>query len=120
MNHVLLRHQFYRGRRPGCRDGYRFISIGAYDFGAATLSIIAFSHVGGVEALQAVRVADTPPATDLEADASVRFGHALVCVRARVSVLSLWFWCSDQTIVQRALMPGTFGRARRGPCSAGS
>lgn len=72
-------------------------------FGATVLSITALSHVGGFEALRNIQVADTPldetwklvrPAGDATPWYAFLLGFP---------VLSLWFWCSDQTIVQRVL-----------------
>ncbi len=72
-------------------------------FGAAVLSIVALWHIGSIDALRAIEVADTPveqtwkllrPADDATPWYAFLLGYP---------VLSLWFWCSDQTIVQRVL-----------------
>lgn len=70
--------------------------------GAAALAVLAAVHVEGFEALKGLVVRDVP------ADSTWRLFH-----RSGASpwyafvlgypVLSLWFWCSDQTIVQRVL-----------------
>ncbi|WP_425399447.1 sodium:solute symporter family transporter [Aeoliella sp.] len=71
--------------------------------GASILSIIALSHVGGFDALRQIEVTKVPaeqtwqllrPAGDATPWYAFLLGYP---------VLSLWFWCSDQTIVQRVL-----------------
>lgn len=72
-------------------------------FGAAALSIVALSHVGSFEALREIEVSKVSaeqtwkllrPAGDDTPWYAFMLGYP---------VLSLWFWCSDQTIVQRVL-----------------
>lgn len=71
--------------------------------GSGTLSIVAFTHLGSLEALRDVQVGSTPHELTWKlfhpADSPTPW-YAFVL---GYPVLSLWFWCSDQTIVQRAL-----------------
>lgn len=71
--------------------------------GAAILSITAVWHIGSLEALRDVQVRDTPP--DLTWKLFHPSGAATPWYAFVLGypVLSLWFWCSDQTIVQRVL-----------------
>lgn len=71
--------------------------------GAATLSIIAASQLDGFEALRHVQCGDTPQELTwkiLRPHGTQDPWYAFVL---GYPVLSIWFWCSDQTIVQRAL-----------------
>ena len=83
--------------------------------GAATLTIIAFSHVGSVSALL-----DNTPADYWQlfrgADDDVYPWHAVVL---GYPVLAVWFWCTDQTIVQRALGARDLRQAQLGVVFAG-
>jgi len=71
--------------------------------GAGTLSIIAFSHIGSFEALREVQVGDTPPELTWKLFHPADSPTPWFAFVLGYPVLSLWFWCSDQTIVQRAL-----------------
>lgn len=71
--------------------------------GAATLSIAAFSHVGSVEALQQIEVAGTRPEWTWKLLQPASSDSPWFAFVLGYPVLSLWFWCSDQTIVQRVL-----------------
>jgi len=71
--------------------------------GAGTLSIIAFSHLGSLEALRNVQVGDTPPELTWKLFHPADSPTPWFAFVLGYPVLSLWFWCSDQTIVQRAL-----------------
>jgi len=71
--------------------------------GAGALAIIALSHVESLEALRTLQVGSTPPELTwklFHPSGSDTPWYAFVL---GYPVLSLWFWCSDQTIVQRAL-----------------
>ncbi|MCA9238399.1 MAG: sodium/solute symporter [Planctomycetales bacterium] len=71
--------------------------------GAGTLSCIALAEVGSFAALQNVQVGDVPRGLTwklFQPSGSATPWYAFVL---GYPVLSLWFWCSDQTIVQRAL-----------------
>jgi SSS family solute:Na+ symporter len=71
--------------------------------GAALLSIIAASKLESFSALVQVQCGDTPPDLTwklLHPSGSNNPWYAFVL---GYPVLSLWFWCSDQTIVQRVL-----------------
>ena len=71
--------------------------------GAALLSIIAASKLESFSALVKVQCSDTPSDLTwklLHPSGTENPWYAFVL---GYPVLSLWFWCSDQTIVQRAL-----------------
>lgn len=71
--------------------------------GAATLSILAATKLESFSALVNVQCGDTPSDLTwklLHPGGSENPWYAFVL---GYPVLSLWFWCSDQTIVQRAL-----------------
>jgi SSS family solute:Na+ symporter len=83
--------------------------------GSATLTIIAFTHVGSVSAL----VEATPEdywQLFRDADDEVYPWHAIVL---GYPVLAIWFWCTDQTIVQRALGARNLEQAQMGIAFAG-
>ncbi|MBP8303548.1 MAG: sodium/solute symporter [Phycisphaerae bacterium] len=70
--------------------------------GAAALAVLAAVHVESFEALKGLVVRDVPADSTWrlfhESGASPWYAFVL-----GYPVLSLWFWCSDQTIVQRVL-----------------
>ena len=71
--------------------------------GAALLSIIAATHLESFSSIVHVQCGNTPPDLTwklLQPGSSPNPWYAFVL---GYPVLSLWFWCSDQTIVQRAL-----------------
>lgn len=71
--------------------------------GAGILSVIALNEIGDLDALRNVTVRDTPQDLTWKlfhpADSPTPW-YAFVL---GYPVLAIWFWCSDQTIVQRAL-----------------
>ncbi len=71
--------------------------------GAGALSIIAFSHIGSFQALRDVQVINTPPEWTWKLFHPAHSDTPWFAFVLGYPVLSLWFWCSDQTIVQRAL-----------------
>ena len=71
--------------------------------GAATLSIIALSQLDSFEALRAVHVGKTPTELTWKLFHPADSDTPWFAFVLGYPVLSLWFWCSDQTIVQRAL-----------------
>lgn len=71
--------------------------------GAAALSIIAYNHLGSLEAVAQIRVADTPPELTWKLLHPAGSATPWYAFLLGYPVLSLWFWCSDQTIVQRTL-----------------
>ncbi|MCA9241488.1 MAG: sodium/solute symporter [Planctomycetales bacterium] len=71
--------------------------------GAATLSIIALVNVGSLEALHHVRVGTTPSELTWKLFRPAGADTPWYAFVLGFPVLSLWFWCSDQTIVQRVL-----------------
>jgi SSS family solute:Na+ symporter len=71
--------------------------------GAATLTIIAASHLDGLEALRQLQCGDTPPELTWKLFRPAGSAEPWYAFVLGYPVLSIWFWCSDQTIVQRAL-----------------
>lgn len=83
--------------------------------GSATLTLIAFSHVGGISEL----IESTPDdywQLFRGADDDVYPWHAVVL---GYPVLAIWFWCTDQTIVQRALGARDLQQSQLGVAFAG-
>ncbi|MEE2659551.1 MAG: sodium/solute symporter [Candidatus Latescibacterota bacterium] len=83
--------------------------------GSATLTIIAFTKVGSLSAL----LDATPPdywQLFRAADDEVYPWHAVLL---GYPVLAIWFWCTDQTIVQRALGARDLRQAQVGVAFAG-
>lgn len=83
--------------------------------GSATLTIIGLSHVGGLD-----RLVDGVPADYWHlmrpADDKTYPWYAVVL---GYPVLAIWFWCTDQTIVQRALGARDLRQAQLGVAFAG-
>lgn len=71
--------------------------------GASILSIVAFSQIGSFDALQEVEVTKTAPELTWKLLHPGGTDNPWYAFILGYPVLSLWFWCSDQTIVQRAL-----------------
>jgi SSS family solute:Na+ symporter len=71
--------------------------------GAATLTIIAGSHLDGFEALRQLKVGDVPEDLTWKLLRPGDSNDPWYAFILGYPVLSIWFWCSDQTIVQRAL-----------------
>ena len=69
--------------------------------GAAILSIAAFSHIGSFEALQQVQASKASPEMTWKLFHPAGSEAPWYAFVLGYPVLSLWFWCSDQTIVQR-------------------
>lgn len=87
--------------------------------GAGALTVSALLHLDSFAALKAVEVRDTPP--DLtwklfHPSGSATPWYAFVL---GYPVLSLWFWCSDQTIVQRALGARSLAQGQAGTLFCG-
>jgi SSS family solute:Na+ symporter len=71
--------------------------------GAGALAVIGFHEVGGIEKLQHLQVGELDPTLTwklFRPSGSADPWYALVL---GYPVLGFWFWCTDQTIVQRAL-----------------
>ncbi len=82
--------------------------------GAALLSVIAAGHLDSFASVIDVRCGNTPPELTwklLHPSGSDNPWYAFVL---GYPVLSLWFWCSDQTIVQRALGARSLSHAQGG------
>ncbi len=71
--------------------------------GAGALSIIALSHIESFEALRHVQVGSTPQELTWKLFHPADSDTPWFAFVLGYPVLSLWFWCSDQTIVQRVL-----------------
>jgi SSS family solute:Na+ symporter len=71
--------------------------------GAGALSVIAFSHLDSLQTLREVQVGDTPQEWTWKLFHPADSDTPWFAFVLGYPVLSLWFWCSDQTIVQRAL-----------------
>ncbi len=71
--------------------------------GAACLSIIAASHLDSFSTLLHVQCGSTPPELTWKLLHPAGSDNPWYAFVLGYPVLSLWFWCSDQTIVQRAL-----------------
>jgi len=71
--------------------------------GAATLSIIAASHLEGFDALRHLKVGSVPTELTWKLFRPAGSSDPWYAFILGYPVLSIWFWCSDQTIVQRAL-----------------
>lgn len=87
--------------------------------GAGALALSAIFHLESFSALREVQVADTPPELTWKlfhpSDSATPW-YAFVL---GYPVLSLWFWCSDQTIVQRALGGRSLSHSQRGTLFCG-
>ena len=83
--------------------------------GAGLLTIIGFHHVGGLdrllEAVPPERWTLLRPASDPDYP-----WHAILL---GYPVLGVWFWCTDQTVVQRVLGARTLGQGQGGALFTG-
>lgn len=87
--------------------------------GAGALTISALLHLESLSVLRDVRVGDTPPELTwklFHPSGSATPWYAFVL---GYPVLSLWFWCSDQTIVQRALGGRSLAHSQAGTLFCG-
>ena len=71
--------------------------------GASTLTILAAVNVDSFESLQNLVVRDTPADSTWKLFHSGESATPWYAFVLGYPVLSFWFWCSDQTIVQRVL-----------------
>lgn len=97
--------------------------------GAIVITVVAWNRLGGWEVLAATLAAKAHPlagtATDIPAttgnflnmarDASDLSGLPWYSVILGYPVLGIWYWCADQTIVQRVLAARDEKQARLGP-----
>lgn len=97
--------------------------------GAVVITIAGYARIGGWEALAQTLVAhphplagtaaDIPAATsnflNMARDASDLSGLPWYSVILGYPVLGIWYWCADQTIVQRVLAARDEKQARLGP-----
>ncbi|MAT73328.1 MAG: Na+/glucose cotransporter [Planctomycetaceae bacterium] len=71
--------------------------------GSGTLAAVALGEIGSFEALRNVHVSGTPSELTWKLFHPAGSETPWYAFVLGYPVLSLWFWCSDQTIVQRAL-----------------
>lgn len=88
-------------------------------FGAGALTISAFLHLDSFAALRNVQVGDTPPELTWKLFHPGESATPWYAFVLGYPVLSLWFWCSDQTIVQRALGARTLKQSQAGTLFCG-
>jgi len=87
--------------------------------GAGTLSIIAFMHIESFDALKNVSCGNTPSELTWKLFRPADSANPWYAFALGYPVLALWFWCSDQTIVQRALGAENLKQAQYGTLFAG-
>ncbi|MBI4890574.1 MAG: sodium/solute symporter, partial [Acidobacteria bacterium] len=95
--------------------------------GAVVITIAAWLRVGGWEALAATLASHPHPLTapdiprstanflNMARDSSDLSGQPWLSVVLGYPVLGIWYWCADQTIVQRVLAAKDERNARLGP-----
>jgi SSS family solute:Na+ symporter len=71
--------------------------------GAATMTILAAVHLESFDSLRNVVVRDVPADSTWKLFHGASSGTPWYAFVLGYPVLSFWFWCSDQTIVQRVL-----------------
>lgn len=87
--------------------------------GAGALSIIAATHIESFDALKNVACGETPSELTWKLFHPADSANPWYAFVLGYPVLSLWFWCSDQTIVQRALGAKDLKQAQYGTFFAG-
>jgi len=87
--------------------------------GAGTLSIIALTHIESFDALKNVSCGNTPSDLTWKLFRPADSNNPWYAFALGYPVLALWFWCSDQTIVQRALGAKNLKQAQYGTLFAG-
>lgn len=85
-------------------------------FGAICITAIGFSQVGGWEGISSNV---EPVKLTMLRDASDPAGLPWYSVFLGYPIIGLWYWCADQTIVQRVLGAKNENHARVGPLFAG-
>lgn len=95
--------------------------------GAVVITIAAWLRIGGWEALAATLASHPHPLTapdiprstanflNMARDSSDLSGQPWLSVLLGYPVLGIWYWCADQTIVQRVLAAKDERHARLGP-----
>lgn len=87
--------------------------------GAAILTISAFLHLDSLSALRDVTVEGTRPELTWKLFHPAGSATPWYAFVLGFPVLSLWFWCSDQTIVQRALGARNLAQGQAGTLFCG-
>ncbi len=87
--------------------------------GAALLTAAGLYQVGGWEALQSTLQGSYPNHLTVLRDASDPSELPWYAVFLGYPVIGIWYWCTDQTIVQRVLGARDENHARIGPLFAG-
>ena len=87
--------------------------------GAAFITIVGYVKVGGWSELHATLAADLPEHLTVLRDAGDSSDLPWYTVFLGYPVLGIWYWCTDQTIVQRVLGAKDENHARVGPLFAG-
>ena len=87
--------------------------------GSATMTIIAFTHLDNAQQLRDVQVAATSSELTWKLFHPSGADTPWYAFVLGYPVLSLWFWCSDQTIVQRALGAKNLAHAQAGALFCG-
>jgi SSS family solute:Na+ symporter len=82
--------------------------------GAAALSILAAMKIGSFDAIRHIQCGDTPPELTWSLFRPASSAVPWFAFVLGYPVLSIWFWCSDQTIVQRALGARSLKHAQGG------
>jgi len=87
--------------------------------GAAFITLVGYYKVGGWDALQSTLAADWPEHLTVLRDSGDYSDLPWYTVFLGYPVLGIWYWCTDQTIVQRVLGARDENHARIGPLFAG-
>jgi SSS family solute:Na+ symporter len=88
--------------------------------GAVILTIYAFMALPeqGIESWAALKAAAKPEQLSIIPSNSNSSGLSLIAIILGYPVLGIWYWCADQTIVQRVLGAQTLKDAKIGPLFA--
>jgi SSS family solute:Na+ symporter len=87
--------------------------------GAGSLTISALWHVDGWDALRTISVGGQDPSMTWELFQPAGSATPWYAFILGYPVLSLWFWCSDQTIVQRVLGGESLEESQKGTLFCG-
>lgn len=87
--------------------------------GAGALSLVAATHVESFEALRNVTCGNTPSELTWKLFHPSDSDNPWYAFVLGYPVLAIWFWCSDQTIVQRALGARDLKQAQAGTLFCG-
>lgn len=87
--------------------------------GAGVLTFSAFLHLDSFASLRNVQVGGTPPELTWKLFHPADSATPWFAFVLGYPVISLWFWCSDQTIVQRALGARNLAQSQAGTLFCG-